>query len=98
MSCNLKIQKPFKEFLRILSLAILYVCIMGSIIYTTTNYPEFMVVTIIGLIVIFLSCITILTIIDKLVRYKESKPGKSIIEIFKMWFSEHIISCEKSNE
>lgn len=92
MSSKIKIQKPLKDFLKVVFLSIIYVTLMVGIIYSIHFHPE---------IAITLVIIAILTFIFSPITYlifcffKGVVQKKYTFAMFKLWFSKNIITFEK---
>ena len=93
MKC--KLQPPFKQFLRIAGLAILYVLIMVGCIFLTINYTLLFVTGVFILLVLFALAGLYFSIIESTSwQLDEFEFKASDWQVIKHWFKTNIINCD----
>lgn len=93
MKC--KLQPPFKQFLKVVGLAILYVFIMVGCIFLTINYTLIFVTGVFILLVLFLLAGIYFNLLESTrCQLDEFEFKASNWQVLKHWFKTNIINCD----
>ena len=102
---KIKLQKPFKDFLKTLMYSVILVCVLSIIIFLAVKFTEIFVTLFLGLLIMFI-VIGIGVLLDLFANIISKTRLKSQLcdrdysnwKVFKIWFSENIIKIEKESK
>ena len=100
---KIKLQKPFKDFLKTLMYSVILVCVLSIIIFLEVKFTEIFVTLFLGLSIMFIVIGVLLDLFANIISKTRLKSqlcdrDYSNWKVFKIWFSENIIKIEKESK
>ena len=100
---KIKLQKPFKDFLKTLMYSVILVCVLSIIIFLAVKFTEIFVTLFLGLSIMFIVIGVLLDLFANIISKTRLKSqlcdrDYSNWKVFKIWFSENIIKIEKESK